>query len=125
MNWEPTADGHHCKRHDSTFKRGEVCQRCVTDPGDEIDALDTAGLDAEIVALAGEFTSRARRLWRETVGLLDDGTAQDKATACKLSAESAKWERLALEAKDKVAQRKHLREAMAHERAMSGLRGHN
>lgn len=85
----------------------------------------SADVDAEIAALASEFTSRARVLWREASELLDDGTAQDKGVACKLSAESAKWERLALEAKDKVSQRKHLREAMRHEREMSGLRGHN
>ncbi len=124
MNWEPTADGHHCKRHDHAFRRGEVCQQCISDPGDD-EVPDSADVDSEIAALAGEYSSRSKRLWREVVELLDDGTAQDKNTACKLSAESAKWERLALEAKDKISQRKHLREAMAHERAMSGLRGHN
>ncbi len=124
MNWQSTADGHHCTRHDVAFKRGEVCQDCVADPGEDEVQL-SADVDQEIAKLANEFTSRARTLWREAVTLLDEGTAQDKSVACKLSAESAKWERLALEAKDKVSQRKHLREAMAHEREMSGMRGHN
>lgn len=126
MNWETTADGHHCKRHDHSFLRGEVCHKCVADPGEDSDGtLDSAEVDHEILALASEYSTRSRRLWREATETLDNGTAMDKSVSCKLSAESAKWERLALEAKDKIAQRKHHREVMAHERAMSGQRGHN
>jgi hypothetical protein len=123
MRWQPTDAGHYCTEHGETFARGEVCTRCVSEPSTPPGAPQLSeDIDREIVALAGEFTSRARRLWREADTLLG-GTDLEKNIAGKLSSESAKWERLALEAKDKVASRKHLREAMEHERAMSGQRG--
>lgn len=86
---------------------------------------DSETIDAEIRADAARYAANAKRMWREAVDLLDEGTAQDTNTACKASDNAIKWERLALEAKDKVAARKHLREAMAHERTMQGRRGHN
>lgn len=124
MNWEPTADGHRCTRHGIEFPRGEVCNSCTTDPGDDASTTTSDVIDKEIAARAAEYTTRARRLWRECDEMLD-GTPMDKIQAVKLSSDSVKWERLALEALDKLSARKHLREAMAHEVAMSGLRGPN
>lgn len=124
MAWIDTADGHTCPKHSETFRRGEVCSGCVSDPDEVGVERSSTEIDDEIAALASTFTTRARRLWRECEDLLDEGTAQDKSVAVKLSAESAKWERLALEAKDKISARRHLREAMAHEQAMSSSRGH-
>ncbi len=125
MNWESTADGHHCKRHGETFLRGEVCQQCATDPGDDTPSTDTSdAIDRELTSYASEFKSRARKLWRVCDAMLD-GTPSEQIQAAKLSAEAVKWERLCTETKDRLSARKHLREAMAHEQAMSGQRGHN
>ena len=121
--WIDTPNGHSCPRHNQDFLRGETCSRCVTDPGDEIGAAATSeDLDLEILADAARYSSNAKRMWREASNLLA-GTAQDKSTAGKLSDCAIKWERLNLEAKDKVAARKHLRDAMQHERDMSTSRG--
>lgn len=124
MNWTPTADGYHCTAHNETFKRGKVCQRCTTAPptGDEADRTSDV-VDAEILAFAAECSGNARKMWGTAESLLDDGTAIDINTAVKCSDAAVKWHRLGIEAKDKVAARKALREAMAHERAMSGSRG--
>lgn len=123
MNWLPHAEGHWCKRHEIAFRIGETCDKCVVDPGDFDIGQTSADIDVEINALAQQFGARARRMWRECETLLNQKTAIDKNVAVKMSAEAAKWERLALEAKDKISARKHLREAMAHERDMSSQRG--
>ena len=122
MAWTDTADGHHCTDHDYSFPRGEVCNRCDTAHlSIAADSSDDA-IDADILADAARYTSNAKRMWREAADLLDEGTAQDKSVAGKLSDCAIKWERLSLEAKDKVAARKHLREAMKHEREMTTAR---
>lgn len=96
---------------------------CDTDPGELGESSrDSEIVDHEILAESATFQQRARRMWRECSAILDGGTPQEKHLAVKLSAEAAKWERLAIETKDRVATRKQLREAMAHEDAMSGVR---
>lgn len=124
MNWAPTADGYHCTAHDERFKRGHVCSRCTVEPpsGDEADRTSSE-VDAEIIAFASECGRNARTMWGQAEELLEDGTALDKNTAVRCSDAAVKWHRLGLEAKDKVAARKALREAMAHERTMGGSRG--
>lgn len=124
VSWATTIDGHHCALHDYKFKRGEVCHRCTTEPQSAADPSTSDGLDRELEAEAAEFKTRGRRMWREANEMLE-GTAQDKIQSAKLSSEAVKWERLAIEIKDRLSSRKHLREAMAHELAMSGQRGPN
>lgn len=98
---------------------------CDTDPGELGESSRTSEvLDHEILAEANEFQKRGRTMWRAARELLEDGTTQDKHLAVKLSAEATKWERLAIETKDRAAARKQLREAIAHEAAMSGVRRH-
>lgn len=122
MRWQTTDNGHHCTEHGESFARGEVCSRCASEPDETPGAPQLSeAIDEEIAADAQEARSHARRLWREAESMLDDG-GRDRVDAAKLSAEAAKWWRIALEAKDKVASRKHLREAMEHEKAMSGVR---
>lgn len=132
MNWEPTPTGYRCKRPGHVGPDGEpvewdrgkdTCHFCATDPGEGPTADNGASeaIDNAIIAESNEFKTHARRLWREASELLD-GTDLEKNIAVKCSAEATKWERLALEAKDRVAQRKHLRETMAHERAMAPKR---
>ncbi len=124
MNWESTADGHRCTRHGIEFPRGEVCHPCTTDPGDDASTATSDTIDKQLAAEAAEFKSRARKMWRICDEMLD-GMPSEQIQAAKLSAEAVKWERLSTETKDKLSARKHLREAMAHEVAMSGLRGPN
>ena len=86
-----------------------------------VEMLDAALLPIlQAVALARMCQER----WSEANEMLE-GTAQDKIQSAKLSSEAVKWERLAIEIKDRLSSRKHLREAMAHELAMSGQRGPN
>jgi hypothetical protein len=122
MRWQTTEAGHHCTEHDESFARGEVCARCAVEPDDAPGAPQLSeDVDAEIAADAQEARAHSRRLWREAEEMLDSG-GRDRVDAAKLSAEAAKWWRAALEAKDKIAARKHLREAMEHEKQMSGVR---
>jgi hypothetical protein len=120
-----TPTGRHCDRHDRALARGEVCQACVLEPAAPGQELTSADIDGEILQAAAECASRERTLWKHATALLEDGTAIDKSTACKLSAESAKWSRIAREIKGEVSQRKQLREAIEHEKAMTGKRGHH
>lgn len=120
--WTDTTDGHHCELHGQTFLRGEVCTHCTTADLNVSSESDDSAIDADILADAARYVSNAKRMWREAETCIDEGTAQDKSVAGKLSDCAIKWERLALEAKDKVAARKHLREAMAHEREMTTAR---
>lgn len=122
MAWTDTTDGHYCELHAHAFKRGEVCHGCTINPLSITAESDDSSIDADILADAARYTSNAKRMWREAADLLDEGTAQDKSVAGKLSDCAIKWERLSLEAKDKVAARKHLREAMKHEREMTTAR---
>jgi hypothetical protein len=117
--------GYRCVRHEITFPRNGSCKDCLHDPGLAPGVEQSSGeIDREIADLARKFSSHANKLWNVAADLLE-GELDENNVAAKLSAESAKWERLALEAKDRIAARKHLREAMAHERSMSARRGHN
>lgn len=126
MSWTLTSDGtgYVCTRHGTTFARAEVCHECASDPGDGPgEIVESEDLDRKLLALANEFRGAGRVMWREAKSLLEDGTAQDKNTAAKLSAEAVKWQRLALELEDKVSARDHDRKLIRHEREMSALRG--
>lgn len=115
-----------CPHHAHVLlRRGEVCQACVLSPGAHGREQTSADVDADLMRLAAECEQHKRKLWREAEALLDDGTAQDKSTACKLSAEATKWLRVAREIKGEVSQRKQLREAIEHEKAMTGKRGNH
>lgn len=123
MNWQTTADGYTCTKHDQSFARGEVCQACVADPGEGQSSTSSETLDAGLVQRAFGFRSLAKFLHRTGKETIEDGTALDMSVACKLIAEGTKLERLALELEDRVSSRDHDRALIAHEREMSGLRG--
>ncbi len=125
MNLRDTPTGRHCDRHNVALQRGEVCQACVTDPGVPGAELASEDIDRQLLTLAAECETHKRALWGQAEKLLSEGTPMDKGTACKLSAEAAKWLRIAREIKGEVSQRAQLREAIAHEKAMSGKRGPN
>ncbi len=95
----------------------------MLDPGSAGKDLTSSDVDDDLLRLAAECETHKRKLWAAAEDLLDNGTAQDKSTACKLSAEATKWLRVAREIKGEVSQRKQLREAIAHEQAMTGKRG--
>lgn len=119
--WTDTADGHRCDLHNQEFLRGEVCTHCSTSDLNVSEDSSDSAIDADILADAARYGTNAKTMWRHAKELLA-GTAQDKSVGCKASDCAIKWERLRLEAKDKVAARKHLREAMAHEREMTTAR---
>lgn len=122
MAWIDTENGHYCSDHDCSFSRGDVCAHCTPATSTVNAESSDSELDADILNDAFRYVVNAKRMWSEAETLLDEKGAQDKSVAGKLSDCAIKWERLALEAKDKVAARKHLREAMAHEREMTTAR---
>jgi hypothetical protein len=115
--------GRPCPRHGGDLRRGEVCQACVLEPATPGAEQSSSELDNELLAEAAECQTRARLLWRHAEELLEDGTAMDKSTGAKLSAESAKWIRLAREIKGEVSQRRQVRDGLSDLKAMSGARG--
>lgn len=120
-SWQSTPEGHHCTRHDVKFKRGEVCQRCVSDPSPN-QPVEVGGKSVEIdnalLARAGEHRSLAKFLHGEGRDMIEDGTAQDKSVAVKLIDAGTKLERLAIEIEDRVSSRDYGRGLMEHEKSM-------
>jgi DNA-binding MarR family transcriptional regulator len=124
--WTDTADGHHCTRHNYTFKRGEVCHECVTDPGDELGhVVESTEYQRQLRARVSEYQSRARTCWRKVMELDEDGTAREENVAVKWSAEAVKWSRLAEEMQKQLDDREHELTLLRHEREMSGRRRGN
>lgn len=126
MYWTDTADGHHCTRHQETFKRGEVCHGCVTDPGEAPGAVAAdPEYQRQLRARINEYQSRARTCWRKVVELDEGESRREENTAVKWSAEAVKWARLAEERQDILDNRDHDMTLIRHEEAMSGLRRGN
>lgn len=126
MYWTDTADGHHCTRHDYAFKRGEVCHRCVTDPGESPGGIvDIPEYQQALNARISEYEARSRTCWRKVAEIDEDGTAREENVAVKWSAEAVKWARLAEERREVLDRREHNLELIRHEREMSGLRRGN
>ena len=126
MYWQDTADGHHCDRHGTDFRRGETCHECVTDPGDGEQTYH-AEYDRKLAARIAEYRSSAKMLTRVAAELLgepgDEGTDRDVAAACKAMAEATKLYRLAEERQEVLDSREHDLTLCAHEERMSTLRG--
>jgi hypothetical protein len=108
MYWVDTQDGRRCTRHNETFRRNEVCTRCVVDPGTPVSADDDEAPDPELEALYGEIRSRAKTLWRIGEDTMGDGTDRDVSAGCKAIAESTKLERFALEIRDRLTTKRDL-----------------
>lgn len=126
MYWTDTAEGHHCTRHDFTFRRGEVCHGCVADPGDAPGAaVDDPAYQKALRARITEYESNSRKCMTECVRLRDEGTAQESNLAVKWSAEAVKWARLREERQEVLDRRQHNLDLIRHEEAMSGLRRGN
>jgi hypothetical protein len=122
--WIDTQAGHRCTRHDYEFRRGEVCQACVADPGDAPgDAADNSDYQLALATRINEYRSRARICWRRAEDL--EGTEREENVAVKWSAEAVKWARLAEERQEVLDSREHDLELIGHEREMSGLRRRN
>ncbi len=122
--WTDTADGHHCTAHDQTFARGEVCQRCILDPGPGPE-VEQAEHDEELAAREADLTTDAKFWRRQARELWTDGTALDRNTAVKAADTGLKYERLALELREKRARREHVNALKRAAMQMAGLRGHN
>lgn len=125
MYWTDTASGHHCTRHDFTFLRGEVCHRCITDPGEAPGGVvEDPEYQQALRARISEYESRSRVCWRK-VAELDEGTEREENVAVKWSTEAVKWARLAEERQEVLDRRDHNLDLIRHEREMSGLRRGN
>lgn len=114
-----------CLTHGVELQRGIPCPQCIANPAPVGHEATSSELDEQLLALADECIGHKRKLWNRASDLIDDGTPLDLNTAAKLSAEAAKWLRLAREIRGEVSQRRQLREAMEHEKAMTGKRGGN
>lgn len=128
--WIDRNGGHYCTVHDSEFPRGETCTPCVVEPGappgnEVVETQDARDLKIRET----EFRNRAKQCWRLAAQLFgapgEDATDRDVAAACKASAESAKWERLALEARDRYAPKQETDDLIREVRKLRGEDGSN
>lgn len=122
MYWTDTPDGHRCTRHDVEFLRGEVCQKCVDDPGDAPGTLPDEDV-SDLRGRIGEYRSNYRSCIRRSKSLADEGTAKDGGLAVKWNDCAIKWARLAEEQQSILDDREHNLKLIRHEQEMSGLRG--
>jgi hypothetical protein len=127
VSWVTTATGHHCDRHGTDFRRGEVCHECTTDPGDA-DETYHAEYDRKLAARIAEYQSAARTLMRVGKELLGEpcqhgvkATDRDVAAACKAMAEATKLFRLAEERQEILDNREHELTLIAHDNEMAGI----
>lgn len=126
MYWTDTAEGHHCTRHDFAFQRGEVCHRCIVDPGEEPGGIvEVPEYQQELKARISEYESRSRTCWRKVAEIDEGENKREENVAVKWSAEALKWARLAEERREVLDRREHNLELIRHEREMSGLRRGN
>lgn len=126
MYWQDTPDGHHCTRHDHAFERGEVCHRCVTDPGEQPGGIvDDPEYQLALKARIAEYQSRSRTCWRKVKDLDEGESKREENVAVKWSAEALKWARLAEERQEVLDRRQHNLDLIRHEQAMSGQRRGN
>lgn len=124
--WTDNADGHHCTRHNFTFKRGEVCHQCIVDPGAAPGVVaDNPAYQIALAARINEYQSRARTCWRKVAELDEGESKREENVAVKWSTEAVKWARLAEERQDILDNREHDLELIRHEREMAGLRRGN
>lgn len=124
MHWTDTPEGHRCLRHGLEFDRGDVCHRCVDDPGDAITGIADEDV-AELRTRISEYRANSRTCLRECNRLRRDGTARDGALAVKWNDAAIKWARLAEERQEVLDSRDHDMRLIRHEQEMSGVRsGH-
>lgn len=123
MYWNDTPDGHHCTRHDHSFKRGEVCHQCITDPPPAIDGIEQD--EREVSELRGrinEYRSNARSALRKSNELYD---SSEWSCAAKFEDTSIKWARLAEDQQTRLDEYVRDDRLVAREREMAGVRGQN
>lgn len=128
--WEDRPNGHYCTVHAEEFLRGEVCGACVVEPGaapgnERGETQD----ERDLKVRESEFRSRAKTCWRIAARMFgepgEDVTDRDVNAACKVSAEAAKWERLALEARDRYAPKQETDDLIREVRKLRGQDGSN
>jgi hypothetical protein len=122
--WVDTPTGHRCNRHGAEFSRGDVCHRCITDPGDPVVAFTEEDDDADLRARINEARERERLLIRHGRDWLD-GTDKEKSLGLKAFDCASKWARISNELQQIIEDRDHDRRLIRHEREMSGIRGGN
>lgn len=122
--WEDTPTGHRCPTHKVDFDRGESCVACIVEPSTPFAAgeHEEDHLEKELRLIEAECHTRAKRMWRAADELLANG---DTGDACKASAESTKWTRLALEINERRTQKHELAELIRKYRALLGKDGSN
>lgn len=128
--WIDRNGGHYCTVHDSEFPRGETCTPCVVEPGPPPGSEAAETQDAKDLRVReAEFRTRAKQCWRIASSLLgepgEETTDRDVSAACKVSAEAAKWERLALEARDRYAPKQETDDLIREVQKLRGKGGSN
>jgi len=124
--WVDRRGGHYCTVHDNEFPRGETCTACVVEPGAPPGSEVVEAQDAKDLKIReAEFRANGKRFLRAAAELLEDGTDRDIAAACKASAEATKWERLALEVRDRYAPKQETDELIREVQKLRGKGGSN
>lgn len=128
--WIDRNGDHYCTVHDYEFPRGETCTACVVEPGLPPGSEVTETQDERDLKIReAEFRTRAKQCWRLASQLFGEPSEnkndRDITAACKASAESAKWERLALEARDRYAPKQETDELIREVQKLRGKGGSN
>lgn len=124
--WLDRDGGHYCTVHDYAFPRGETCTACVVEPGLPPGSEKTETQDEkDLKVREHEFRANGKRFMRAAIELLEGGTDRDVNAACKASAEAAKWERLALEARDRYAPKQETDDLIREVQKLRGKGGSN
>ena len=123
--WEPRNGGHYCTEHNADFPIGEVCDKCIVEPGiapGEETRVDPNEL--ELKALESTCISEMKHYARLARDQCKKG-GRDVGTGCKLSAEAVKWLRAALDVRDRYAPRQETEELIREYRKLIGKDGSN
>lgn len=124
--WVDTQTGHRCNVHEVDFDRGESCLACIVGPPDTT-PLDGGPeedhLEKELRLIEAECHRRAKVCWRKAEACFVNN---DYGDGCKLSAESAKWTRIAaMEINVRRTQKHELADLIKKYRALLGKDGSN
>jgi hypothetical protein len=108
-----------CETHGTETSGGIPCAQCIAERTPiAVIEQSSESLDDDALSEADVYSKRGKTLWERAAMLLD----ADPVTAVKLSDAAVKWHRLDREIRGEVSQRRQLRAAIAHEKAMQGKR---
>jgi hypothetical protein len=115
VSWIFDGDQGRCLRHDTTFRKGDVCVACVADPGPQPGQAEPEQIDDASIADEKWFRDRAEQLWGYVASLTTaaDGLPKKSriqyATIAKVADTALKFQRAAVEERRRRGEHSHER----------------